>query len=46
MIKPVRGLPWWLNGKESASLQEIWVPPLGQEDPFEEEMATHPSILA
>ena len=25
--------------------QETWVQSLGQEDPFEEEMATHPSIL-
>ena len=27
-------------------MQETWVQPLGQEDPFEEEMATHSSILA
>ena len=27
-------------------LQEILVPSLGQEDPLEEEMATHSSILA
>ena len=26
--------------------QEMWVQPLGQEDPLEEEMATHSSILA
>ena len=26
--------------------QETWVRPLGQEDPLEEEMATHSSILA
>ena len=26
--------------------QETWVPSLGQEDPLEEEMATHTSILA
>ena len=26
--------------------QETWVQPLGQEDPLEEEMATHSSILA
>ena len=25
---------------------ETWVQSLGQEDPLEEEMATHPSILA
>ena len=27
-------------------MQETWVPPLGWEDPLEEEMATHSSILA
>ena len=27
-------------------MQETWVPSLGQEDPLEEEMATHSSILA
>ena len=27
-------------------LQETWVPSLGQEDPLEEKMATHSSILA
>ena len=27
-------------------LQEIWVRSLGREDPLEEEMATHSSILA
>ena len=27
-------------------MQDIWVPSLGQEDPLEQEMATHPSILA
>ena len=26
--------------------QEMWVPSLGQEDPLEESMATHSSILA
>ena len=25
--------------------QETWVPPLGREEPLEEEMATHPSLL-
>ena len=28
------------------NLQKIWVQPLGQEDPLEEEMATHTSVLA
>ena len=27
-------------------MQETWVPSLGQEDPLEEAMATHSSILA
>ena len=27
-------------------IQEIWVPSLSQEDPLEEEMATHSGILA
>ena len=27
-------------------IQETWVQSLGQEDPLDEEMATHPSILA
>ena len=27
-------------------MQETWVPSLGQEDPLEEETATHSSILA
>ena len=47
------GLPWWLNGKESAcslggylQKEEIRVGSLGWEDPLEKEMATHSSILA
>ena len=28
------------------AMQEVGVPSLGQEDPLEKEMATHPSILA
>ena len=28
------------------AMQETWVSSLGQEDPLEEEMATHSSILA
>jgi len=27
-------------------MKEMWVQPLSQEDPLEEEMATHSSILA
>ena len=32
--------------KNPPAMQETWVPSLGQEDPLEEEMATHTSILA
>ena len=44
------GLPWWLSGKKKKKkidppMQEPRVQSLGQEDPLEEEMATHSSIL-
>ena len=42
-------LPRWLSGKESACQcrrQETWVQSLGWEDPLEEEIATHYSIVA
>ena len=32
--------------KNLPAMQETWVPSLGQEDPLDEEMATHSSILA
>ena len=32
--------------KNPPAMQEIWFQPLGQEDPLEEGMATHSSILA
>ena len=32
--------------KNLPTMQETWVQSLGQEDPLEEEMATHSSILA
>ena len=32
--------------KNLSMIQERWVPSLGQEDPLEEGMATHSSILA
>ena len=37
MAQRLKGLP---------AMQETWVQSLGQEDPLEKEMATHPSILA
>ena len=44
----------WLDGISHSmnmnlslpAVQETWVPSLSQEDPLEEEMATHSSILA
>ena len=35
-----------LQAKNLPATQETWVQLLGQEDPLEEEMATHSSILA
>ena len=43
----VPGLPWWLSGKDSGCAGDAGsMQPLDQEDPLEEEVATHPSILA
>ena len=39
-------LPWWLSGKNLSARQEMQVQSLGREDPLEEGMATHSSILA
>ena len=43
-------LPRWLGGKRICLLmqeiQETWFQSLGGEDPLEEEMATHSSVLA
>ena len=39
------GLPWWLSGSLLPK-QEMRVRSQGGEDPVEEEMATHSSILA
>ena len=44
--KLITGLPWWLSGKKIfLSIQETWVRSLDQDDPPEEEMATHSSVL-
>ena len=42
------GHPWWLSSKNLLVMQELqmWALSLGQEDPLEEGMATHSSILA
>ena len=37
---------WVKNLPAMQETQETWVQPLGQDDPLEEEMATHSSILA
>ena len=39
-------LPRWLSDKEWPAVQETRVRSLGWEDPLEEEMETHSSILA
>ena len=38
-------LPWWFMVKNLPAMRETWVPYLGWEDPLEEGMATHFSIL-
>ena len=38
--------PGGSEGKESATVRETWVQPLGQEDAQEEDIATHSGILA
>ena len=48
-MAPTFGLPKWHSSKElsvNAETQEMWVRSLSWEDPLEEEMATHSSILA
>ena len=41
-----QGFPGGSDGKESLAVQETLVQSLGPEDPLEEEIATHSSILA
>ena len=40
------GFPGGLVVKNLPAMQEVQVPPLRQEDPLQEEMTTHSSILA
>ena len=42
----IKGLPWWLSGKDLPAMQEAWVLSLGWEDSLEKGMATHSSVLA
>ena len=45
-IKYVTGFPGGSDVKNLSALWETWVLSLGWEDPLEESMATHSSILA
>ena len=36
----------WLNGKSQPTMQDMGVQSLGQEDPLEEDIAIHSSVLA
>ena len=40
------GFPGGSDSKESTTMLETWIQSLGWEDPLEEVMATHSSILA
>ena len=42
----VTGFPGGSDSKESPIMEETWIQFLGREDPMEEDMATHSSILA
>ena len=42
----ISGRLWWLKVKNLHVLWKTRVPSLGQEDPLEEDMTTHSSILA
>ena len=46
MISLFLGFPASSAGKNPPTMRETWVGSLGQEDPPEEGMATHSSILA
>ena len=46
ILSSIYGVPWWLSGKVLPAMREMWVLSLGWEDPLEEEMATHSSVLA
>ena len=46
MLSLHMGFPGGSDSKESPAMWETWVGSLGWEDPLEEGMATHTSILA
>ena len=41
----VHGFPRWLIHLPTQEMKKTWIQSLGWEDPLEEEMATHSSIL-
>ena len=45
-LNELLGFPGGSDGKNLSAMQETWAWSLGLEDPLEEEMATHSSILA
>ena len=46
LLEYPQGFPGAQTGKNLPTMRETWVQPLGWEDPPEEKMATHSSILA
>ena len=46
LSRPSQVVWWWRILMPMQETLETWVQPLGEEDPLEEETATHPSILA
>ena len=46
MYTPRRASPVTQSVKNLPAVKEMWVQPLGQEDPLEQELTTHSSILA
>ena len=45
-VKQAEASPMAQVVKNLAAMQEMWIQSLGREDPLQEEMATHSSILA
>ena len=46
LMHMILGFPGGLVVNHLPAMQETWVPSLGQEDPLEQAMATHSSVLA
>ena len=46
LLMVILGLPGGSDGKNLPAMQETWIRSLGWEDPLEEGMATHSSVLA